>query len=78
MVPSISDSFGLHPGSADSTRRGGERVQRAALCGPRDVQGHTQFIMQLEPRMVALGFMAGRESAVERGGGRLDRRKKRR
>lgn len=39
---------------------------RAALCGPQDVQGHAQFIMQLEPRMVALGFMAGRESAVER------------
>ncbi|KYN45398.1 hypothetical protein ALC56_00141, partial [Trachymyrmex septentrionalis] len=51
-----------HPGSADSTHR----VQRAALCDPRDVQGHTQFIMQLEPQMVALGFMAGRESAVER------------
>lgn len=42
------------------------RLQRVALCGLQNVQGHTQFIMQLEPRMVAFGFMAGRESVVKR------------
>lgn len=43
-----------------------EKQAVAALCGLQDVQGHTQFIMQLEPRMVAFGFMAGRESVVKR------------
>jgi len=42
------------------------RHERYALRDPQDAQGHTQFIMQLEPRMVALGFMAGRGSAAER------------
>lgn len=42
------------------------RLQRVALCSLQDAQGHTQFIMQLEPRMVAFGFMAGRESVVKR------------
>jgi len=70
MICSISDSFGR---SASWKRRFDTGATR---CAMRDVQGHTQFIMQLEPRMVALGFMAGRESV--RGGGRLDWWKKRR
>lgn len=62
---SISDRFRFGILEAP-IQHGGERSQRVALCASQDVQRHTQFIMQLEPRMVALGFMAGRESAVER------------
>jgi len=62
---SISDRFHFSILEAP-IRHGGEWVQRAVLCASQDVQRHTQFIMQLEPRMVALGFMAGRGSVVER------------
>lgn len=47
------------------TARGGSG-QRVAHRARQDVQAHAQFIMQLEPRMVALGFMAAGESTVRR------------
>ena len=59
-------------------RHGGWGEGGCALRARQDVQAHAQFIMQLEPRMVALGFMAagesyrpgqGRERERERKGG---------
>jgi len=61
-----SDGPVRRPGSGDSTRRRAGAASAVRCAIRQDVLGHTQFIMQLEPRMVALGFMAGRESAAER------------